>query len=164
MPLKAVYDMVINRLAFVPQTGWEENIDDFKTEQMYYLDQFIDITGDIEDEANWTGMNRILLAELTTYQTLIKEIVGVVGGDGSETSTPGSGTKMIKKGKADVVEAEFEYSKADDGRTLSVKANQLVGELKQSICRYATSMGIHLPGYCPDEDVDPQPPFIIVEG
>jgi len=170
MALKTIDEMVKNRLAFIPQTDWVTSIDDFRIEQSYYLSQFIEI-GDgseavIEDESNWTGMNKILLAEITSYQLLKKEMVEVVGGEGEdgENITPGSGSKMIKKAKADVVEAEFEYSKSEDGRTLAVKAKELLFELKNSVCRYSISMGIHLPGYCPEEDVNPQPPFIIVEG
>jgi len=166
MALQSVYEMVLNRLKFVPLTGWETNIEAFETEQMYYLNAFLQNKTDaeVEDEANWTGVERILLAELTTYQLLIKEIIKTVGGDAEVSSKPGAGNRLIKKGKADVVEAEFEYAKAEDGRTLAVKAAQLISELKNSICRYASALDLYLPGYCSGGDDADVPAFLVYEG
>lgn len=166
MALQNVDTMVKNRLSFVPQTGWETLIEQFKIEQMYYLNTYLKKeAADIEDEDKWLGVERILLAEITTYELLTREITKTIGGDASDTeSSVGSGSKMIKSAKADVVEAEFEYAKADDGRTLSVKATQLVGELKESICRYSQALGFYLPGFCKNiPTYQPQPPFIVGE-
>ncbi len=164
MPLQSVEDIIKQKLSFVPQTGWETKIETYKHEQMYYLNEFLIIseTGDetvIEDEANWIGMKRLLLAEITTYQLIINKVISTTGGAAGETT--GSGSKMIKKAKADVVDAEFEYAKADDGRTIAMKTEALLPELKANVCRYAKTLNINLPGYCPEERGD-LPPFQIV--
>lgn len=167
MALKAVYDMVLNRLSFIPLTGWETKVGDFQLEQQYYLDTFLqkgekDPVEDVEDEANWKGMERILLAEITAYQLLTVEIIKTLGGDAESNTSVGAASKMIKSAKADVVEAEFEYAKADDGRTLALKAKELIPELKANVCRYGQSLGFYLPGYCDDiPDIKCEPPFIV---
>ena len=167
MALKSVDIMVKNRLSFVPQTGWETLISDFETEQMYYLDIYLkksekDPPEDIEDEDNWVGVERLLLAEITTYQVLTQEIVKTIGGDADASTKVGAGSKKIKSAKADVVEAEFEYAKSEDGQTLALKCRELIPVLEQSICRYAQALGFYLPGYCKNiPKTNPQPPFII---
>lgn len=166
MALKSVDVMVRNRLQFVPAGEWEELIEDFETEQMYYLNTYLDPKkepADIEDESKWLGVERLLLAECTTYELLTRQIMTTLGGDAADSeSSPGSNSKMVKSAKADVVEAEFEYAKAEDGRTLAVKASQLVVELRDSICRYAQALGFYLPGFCKNiPTTNPQPPFIV---
>lgn len=158
--------MVKNRLAFIPSTDWQDSIDDFRIEQSYYLSTYVtlSISGDptdaeIEDEANWTGKNKILLANVTAYQLLVKKIVETIGG--SESSSTGSGTKMIKSAKADVVEAEFEYAKADDGRTLAMKVTSLISTLENEICRMSQALGFYLPGYCKDIPEVIPPSFLV---
>lgn len=168
MPLKTIDEMVKNRLAFIPSTEWQTDIDDFRIEQSYYLSTYVDLgienptDTQIEDEANWTGRNKILLAEVVTYQLLVKKIVETMGGD--ENSSVGSGSKMIKSAKADVVEAEFEYAKADDGRTLATKVSSLIDELKENICRYSQALGFYLPGFCKDIPEPTLPAFQVMSG
>lgn len=167
MALKSVDIMVKNRLSFVPQTGWEILIEDFKTEQMYYLDTYLKKTEknppeDVEEEDNWVGVERLLLAEVTTYQLLTKEIVKNLGGDVANSTKVAAGSKKIKSAKADVVEAEFEYAKSEDGQTLALKCSQLIPVLEQSICRYAQALHFYLPGYCKNiPTTKPKPAFIV---
>lgn len=165
MPLLTVEEIIKEKLAFVPDTAWQTKILTYKNEQMYYLNTYLKISEtndpvEIEDESKWTGMARLLLAEVTAYNLIIHKAIETTGG--TETSSTGAGSKIVKKGKADVVEAEFEVAKAEDGRTIALKTSALLPVLKENICRYAQTLGIFLPGYCGEESVD-IPAFLIKE-
>lgn len=157
MALKTVIELVKNRLPFLPtDTSLDEKIEDFKLEQYYFLQKWTKIEDvNVESDASYTGTLRILVAELTTYNMLVRKVLENMGGVNGEAASSG---KHLKSGKADVVEAEFEYAKATDGNELLVKTDSLISELKVSICNYAYSLGYPLPMCGQKKNVPP--PFV----
>ncbi len=144
MALKEVIELVKNRLPFVPSSGaLDTKIEDFKLEQYYFLQPWTKIPDvDVETDSEYKGILRMLVAELVTYQLIIRKVIENMGGEDGELAEAG---KHIKKGKADVVEAEFEYSKASDGNELLLKTEALLPELKLNICQYSCTLGYNLP-------------------
>jgi len=144
MPQKTVEQMVYNRLPFLAVTPQNsELISDFKQEMYYYLQPWTRFADDIvEEDSSYRGLRRMLVAELTAHTILKRKIVTNLGGVGGSSS---SGGKHIKKGKADVVEAEFEYAKAGDGNELLMESVDLIAEIKATYCKYGYSLGYYLP-------------------
>lgn len=147
MALKAVLELVKNRLPFMPLDGsCDEKAEDFKLEQYYYLQSYCNISdADVEEDSSYTGLKRMLVADLVAYYLIVREVVKITGGEDGGAAT---GSKHIKKGKADVVEAEFEYSKASDGNTIAMETKKLVEELRIGICTKAQTIGFHLEVFC----------------
>jgi len=164
MALAAILQMVKNRLPFIPaDNSLDATINSFILEQFYYLQKWTGIDNNyVEDEAQYTGLQKMLVAELVCYELLERKTIENVGGVNG--SAP-SGAKRIKKGKADVVEAEFDYAKASDGGFLGATATELMKESASRACDYAATLGYTLPlcqklGLCPALDV---PPFLAFE-
>lgn len=90
------------------------------------------------------GPNGYVL-EITTGGdvTVTGNLGQMAGGVGAVSA--GAGAKRIKKAKADVVEAEFDYAKASDGGTLTTKSDTIMGTLKNKICEYAATLQVRLP-------------------
>lgn len=159
MALHSIQTMVKNRLPFL--TSVEEiKIEQYTLEQFYYLQKWtMKVDPDLEDESTYSGMQKMLIAELVSYKLMEKKVVENVGGkDGGAAE----GAKKIKKGKADVVEAEFEYGKASDGTFLGMSASELLSNIASQACEYAQTLGYTLPmcqklGLCGPYDV---PPFL----
>lgn len=166
MALQSVKEIVNQKLYFIADTpAFDQLIETYQHEQMYYLNTYLFISPDnipteIENETSWEGMNRLLLAEITAYQLILNKVIKTTGG--AEGDKPGAGARMLKKGEAKPVSAEFEYAKAEDGRTVAMKMEKLLPELKANICRFSQAVNIILPGYCPKEKGTP-PPFFVVE-
>lgn len=91
------------------------------------------------DEANYTNLQKSFLAELTAYELLKSEVLKNSGGVAGASPT---GNKAIKKAKADVVEAEFEYLKP--GTNLTEETSVIMGTLKKSICEKAFKLEVPL--------------------
>lgn len=161
MPLSDVDTLVKERLSFVPQTGWETKIESYRLQQCYFLEKWSGLVGEteIENPANYTGLKRMLVVELIIYNMIVEKVITTTGGS-TDTSAPGEGSKRIKKGKADVVEAEFDYAKAEDGTTIAMKTEQLIPELKENICRYSRTIGWAIPGFCKDGKKGIPQPFM----
>jgi len=162
MALQTVEQLVKERLSFIPATGWETKIESYKLQMYYFLQKYLQVAdADVENDAIYTGLKRMLVKELVVYNMIVEKVITTTGGS-SSTSAPGEGTKRIKKGKADVVEAEFEYGKASDGTSIAMETEKLIPELKANICSFSRTLGIILPGFCPDRKLD-KPPFITFE-
>ena len=151
MALQSVEDLVKERLAFIPATGWETKIESYKLQMYYFLQKYLNIAdADVELDATYTGLKRMLVKELVVYNMIMEKAITTTGGS-SSTSAPGEGSKRIKKAKADVVEAEFDYAKASDGTSIAMEAEKLIPELKKNICSYSRTLGFGLPEFCPDK-------------
>lgn len=151
MALQSIEDLVKERLSFVPATGWENKIESYKLQMYYYLQKYLQVEdADVEVDDTYTGLKKMLVKELVVYNMIVEKAITTTGGSTS-TSVPGEGTKRIKKAKADVVEAEFEYGKASDGTSIALQTEKLIPELKKNICSYARTLGFGLPEFCPDK-------------
>jgi len=147
MAQKTVVEMVRNRLPFLTAGDTvDEMINDYKQDVYYYLQPWSRILDDVvEDDSSYTGLKRVLVAEITAYNIVTRKIMVEMGGvNGSEASAG----KRLKKAKADVVEAEFEYAKANDGGVLATDMNSLATELRNNVWNYAIGLGWYLPD-CP---------------
>ena len=163
MALAPINDLVKNRLPFA--TDIDAKIEDFKTESFYYFQPYLLKTDmQVEMEGDYTPLERMMIADYTAYQLLVRK--AVEGAGGTSGSGSGSGAKQLKKAKADVVETEFGYAKADEGSAILLKTDQLIADLKQSICDKAKAinlkqgLAINLP-FCDCEEYDVVPPFIV---
>jgi hypothetical protein len=155
MAQKSVKLMVYNRLPFLAVTnGNNDLIDDYTNDAYFYLQpwtQYSDAVVELDD--TYRGAVRILVAEVVAYNILIRKVLANMTAAESGSSAV---SKHLKKGKADVVEAEFEYAKASDGNELIMEATNLVPVIKQAMCNYSASMGWYLP------DCGPRPGLTIV--
>ena len=163
MPLSPIIDLVKNRLPFA--TDIDAKIESFTFEAFYYFQPYLiksDI--DVEVEATYTPLETMMISDYVAWQLLVRKAVEVSGGTTSGGS--GSGAKQLKKAKADVVETEFGYATANDGSAIMVKTDQLIADLKLSICEKARAinlkqnLSIDLP-FCECEVYDTIPPFIV---
>ncbi|RUP41613.1 MAG: hypothetical protein EKK63_04990 [Acinetobacter sp.] len=158
MALATVLDLVKVRLPFLPVgSSMDTTIETFKTERYYYLNKWtkIDIA-DIEDDSKYDGVLRFLVVRLVCYDLINRKVLENVGGTNGNAPTA---NKRLKKGKADVVEAEFDYAKASDGTTLSIDTVTLLSNLKSEICQYASILNYRLP-MCDNGKTCPLP-FIV---
>lgn len=92
------------------------------------------------DETAHSKLETTFLAELTAMELLKRKILENTGGSAGADS---SSNRIIKKTKADVVEAEFEIVKP--GVNLTETASMIAGDLKKSICQKASILDISLP-------------------
>jgi len=97
----------------------------------------------------------MLVSELTSYQILERKVIENLAG---EDGTAANAAQNVTKGKADVVEAEFEYSKSSDGNKLLLKTDELMRQILISICSYAEVLGYCLP-MCTIKTTIVKPPF-----
>ncbi|HOZ81947.1 MAG TPA: hypothetical protein PLJ18_11525 [Niabella sp.] len=144
MAIGTVIQLVKERLPFIPNDNtYDARIESLKLEVYYALQHCTKLTdAEVEDDSKYTGLRRFLVARYVCYLLIYNKIIEVVGGVGG--SAP-SGNKRIKKGKADVVEAEFDYAKASDGTTLTMEATNLMNGLLKEICSYASTLKCSLP-------------------
>jgi len=164
MALQTILEMVKGKMPFLPtDNSMDSKLEQFKLEQFYYLQKWTNIVdADVEDETKYSGLQKMLVSELVIIETLNRKVLETVGG---VNGASGSAGKRIKKGKADVVEAEFDYGKASDGTFLGKTAEQLAGDHAKKACEYAMTLGYSLPmcaalGLCQVYDT---PAFIAYE-
>lgn len=148
-------------MPFIPTDGsFDNTIDNFTFEKFYYLQSFTQLNNvDVEDETKYSVMQKMLIAELVCVELLTRKTLENVAGVNGQAASAG---KRIKKGKADVVEAEFDYGKASDGTFLGKTSAELIEEHSKKACEYAAILGYNLPmcaelGLCKIYDA---PPFI----
>lgn len=140
MPLPSVLKMVQNRLTFWAAAPDTTVIEEFVLEQKYFLQKYLSLADEqVEDDANYSKLQLILLADLTAFELLKKKAIEGSAGSSSSAEAP----TYLKRAKADVVEAEFEQVSSDD--SFSQQAGEVLGELKSSICRKASALGLSLP-------------------
>lgn len=144
--------MVKQKLPFLPDGSTiipglgitlDTKLDNLITEQYYYLQKYTQLSDvDVETEAKYTPLQRMLIAELSAYHGINdKALTNVAGSAGTE----GDGGKRIKKGKADVVEAEFEYQKSKDGNFLGGTTEELKANFARRACEISAQLGYNLP-------------------
>lgn len=144
MAIGTVLELVKERLPFIPNDGtYDARINSLKLEVYYAIQHCTGIAdADVEDDTKYTGLTRYLVVRYVCYLLIYNKIIEVLGGVGGAAP---SGNKRIKKGKADVVEAEFDYAKASDGSTLSMEATSLIANLLKEMCGYAKTLKCSLP-------------------
>lgn len=150
-------------LPFLPanDAGVDAKIEENKIMQYYFLQPYFGIDdADVENDATYTGNRRILVAYLVAYDLLYNKVLGNVGGSSAEGTDGSEAGQRIKKGKADVVEAEFDYAKAGDGNSLVMGSEGLLSKLLEKICSLSATLKIQLPMCdCDDEKTAIFPAF-----
>lgn len=158
MAIASINEMVHQRLSCLNNTTDNTLIDSITIQQFYFMQgQTLKTDADVETESNYKPLEKILFAALVSYNMLKKRIMeNMAGSGGSSTVTPG---KIVKKAKADVVEAEFEIPKASDGIFLNMNATQVLAELVKEICSTAYMLHYCIPEICEEYPADVIPPF-----
>ncbi len=159
MALKSVLELVKNKLPYLPaDTSKDDLINDYKIEQYYFLQPYLNTAAaNLENDNHYIGIARLLIVELVVYNMIVNKVLLNMEGSQGAAAT---GSKKIKKGKADVGEAEFEYANAADGNTLLMKTESLLPQVKQNICHYAATLKISLPMCVPESTKYRPIPFI----
>lgn len=144
MAKRALLDMVKDRLPFLPTDNtMDDTINGFITDQEYSIQTWTKLSDDdVETEAKYKQLQKMLIAELVCYGLLDRQVIKVVGGVNGSIATPG---KRIKSGTADVVNAEFDYGKAQDGAFLGQTADTIKKDHGLKACEYAIALGYNLP-------------------
>lgn len=163
MALASIIVLVKQRLPFLPQGAdatLDPIIESMKLEEFYFMQKWTGISNDdVEDESKYTGLLRFLIVRLVCYDLIARQIVQVVGGV-SGSSSVAEGTKRIKRAKADVVEAEFDYAKASDGSVLSATSTDILNTICKEICSYAAALSYFNLPMCLNQMIFDVPPFI----
>jgi hypothetical protein len=98
------------------------------------------LDSEVEDEINYTNTQKLLIAYFTAYNVNNREaLINIAGQNGNAPTL----SRLIKKAKADVTEAEFESPSSENSFILSVE--KIASELKMLVCQTARSLGIRLP-------------------
>lgn len=131
-------------------------------EAMYFLREYIAKTDDqVEDETQWKPLERILLAKLVCMSFLTRKAVQIAGGDSSSEDGAVPDNSFLKKGKADVVEAEFEQLDIRKTATLGIDATSLYNRIAKEACSHAMTLKISLP-FCEMIPADMFKPFYFI--
>lgn len=159
MALGTVEELVRGWLPWLPAAtivpAVDTQIDLYKISTYYFLQSYLGIAdADVEDDGQYNGVTRLLVAALVANDLMVNKVLLNVGGT---SSTAPSGGKRIKKAKADVVEAEFDYAKASDGNSLLMSADKLMALLKEKICIYGSTLNIWLPMCMCDDNLEITP-------
>jgi len=109
---------------------------------------------DVETESNYTAYQNMLIAAMVCYQLLKNKIVLNMAGDGTSGSS-GGGSKVLKRAKADVVEAEFQIIKASDGSSFLMASDAFMADLLLEICGMARKLSYSIPWCVCDDPVIP---------
>lgn len=98
---------------------------------------------DVETESSYTNRENILVGYFTAYNMICQKVLLNMEGN-IETGTSTS-NKVLKRAKADAVEAEFTVGKASDGTQLLMTAESIKNGLAKKTCQIAASLNITLP-------------------
>ena len=139
-----VLDSVLQKQPFlVAGTDTTTLVGNIKVEEQYYLQPYTLLNDtDVVDDTKYSNLQLLLVTEMICCEIIKKQTLQNVEGSGG---TPGTGAKRIKKGKADVVEAEFDYGKASDGNFLGGTAEELLLQHTRKACEYARMLKYTLP-------------------
>ena len=141
MALKPILDLVKNRLPFLSASD-DVLVNDFITETYYYLQSYLaKPDADVETEASYTGLQRMLIADMTAYDLVKRKAIQTTGG----TAGAAPETKILKRAKADVTEAEFVVTTARDGSLIQISTTDFLATLKEAICHKASALLLTLP-------------------
>lgn len=147
--------LVKQRLAFLGDTD-DTMVTNFIEEQRYLLQSAFGFDNtQVDDEAEYSAIQKMLIADLSAIEIIDRRIIQNMEGTEGAAAT---GSKRLKKGVADVVEAEFSYLKASDGTALLMQAEQVHANLKEKACGRAGQLGIKL-AFCRSKPV--RPPFTV---
>lgn len=162
MAIATINQLVHERLTYLNSGSDNTVIDSKITQEFYFLQSQTEKTDDeVEIESNYKPLQKMLIASLVSWRMLSKRITeNMAGSGGSSTVTPG---KIVKKAKADVVEAEFEIPKADDGIFLGMSASALLDQLAKEVCSFAAMLHYYIPEVCDQPIVDIIPPFKVYD-
>lgn len=158
MALSSVKEMVKDRLPFTNNVSFDAVIERVRIQMCYIMQnqtQKSDL--EVEAEANYRGVENIMFSLMVAYQLVKSKAVQTMGGDGSSTSS--GGAKILKKAKADVTEAEFIISKAEDGSLIQIPAEKFLMDLLNEMCTFARSLNYIIP-WC-NMPLDVIPAFIV---
>lgn len=148
MALAAILSLVKNRLTFAT-TILDATIEEFIVETQYSLQKYLKKQdAEVEDEAAYNALEKMLIADLTALAILQRKIIEFVAGD-----SEGNVKTVLTKAKADVVEVNFEQS----GQKIDLV--KIENNLKTSACEKAKMLGFTLP-MCMGEAREPTKPFI----
>lgn len=144
MAVQNILGMVRSRMVYLPVSATiDTEIGNFTIEQFYYLQKWTILDdNEVEDESKYKALQKMLVAELVCIELLSKKTLSNIAGENGGEATAG---KRIKRGKADVVEAEFDYAKYSDGTFLGKTAEQLISDHAKKACEYAATLGYNLP-------------------
>ena len=158
MPLSPVLDLVKERLPFIPASALNAVVGSYEIQQYFFLQSFTEIPDvDVENPAQYTGLLRMLVAELISYNFLIREVVKNTGGEAGAAPTAST---VVIEGEAGPVKGKFEVIKASDGNALLMQAKNLLPVIKEQICIYAITLEFTDFPYCEDEVSDVIPAFL----
>lgn len=160
MAIGSVNQMVHDRLPFTSPAGNDAIIERWRVQMCYLMqDQTQKSDAAVETEIGYKALENMLFAGMVAYQLINNKIVLTLAGNGV---SGGGGAKILTKGKADVVEAEFTVSKAIDGAMLQMDTETFLDRLCLELSGMAQGMGYRVP-FCNCMTTDVRPPFIVVE-
>ena len=146
-----IIEMVQHKLAFAEGLESEDKISQFRNQAFYLMQcQTGKSDSDVENEDSYRPIERMMFADYVAYEMLKARIIKFSAGTGNKA---GTGQKVLKKAKADVVESEFMY---DD--SFIMKAKEIMAECKESACTKARAAGYTF-YFCNEIEYDPCPPF-----
>lgn len=157
MAIQSVNQMVKNRLTFLTGTS-DVIIEQFRVEACYLLQEESEKADvDVETEAGYVPVFNMMFADMIAYWMIARKAIETMAGNGTTTT---GGAKVIKKAKADVVEAEFMIVKASDGALIQIDTTQLMVNFLEGVCSKALVLDIFNP-LCYDPKLyDTIPAFI----
>lgn len=120
------------------------------TQSQYALQKYFPKSdSEVEDEASYANLQRMLVAYYSAYQLVNRKALINLQGEAGEAPLL---NQAIKKVKADVVETEFQENKSSN--SLLIDAETLALELKKLVCETAKTLSIALPMcYTPKKQV-----------
>ncbi len=143
MALPSVREIVKKELPYLVDAD-DPTIDNCIIITQYQLQPYLDIEdADVEDEANYTNRQNILVAYHTAFDMICQKII--LNMEGNTQSSIAASNKTLKKAKADVTEVEFQVGKASDGNKLLMESKDLKKNLQKKTCNVASSLEIILP-------------------
>jgi hypothetical protein len=158
MALQSVDQMVKDMLPYLNNVSFTPVIERNRIVVVYLMQSQ---TGkndvEVEAESNYTGIQNILFSKMTVYEMIKSKSIQTLGGDGTTGSSGGS--KILKRAKADVTEAEFVVVKSADGSLIQMSVTDYMTLLVTEVCALARSLSYTV-YYCTCE-ADIIPPFII---
>lgn len=156
MAIASVKQMVNDRLPYTTPTAFDVVIERTRVQMTYLLqEQTEKSNADVEAEANYTALQNMLFAAMVSFQMVKSKVMLTMAGDG----TTGPQNKILKKAKADVVEAEFMTVKSADGSLIQMETTKFLEILLQEVCSLSGQLNYYL-AWC-GQELDVIPAFIV---
>lgn len=159
--LAPILDLVKEDLTWLSSAD-DSKIISKKLQVMYFLQTYLKKTDEeVEEETAWKPRERILIAKVICLELLTRKASTIAGGDSSSEDGAVPDNSFLKKGKADVVEAEFEQLDIRKTATLGIDAASLYDRICKEVCAMAITLNISLP-YCEAQPADMFKPFYFI--